>query len=142
LNYHLHIHAVNPAPAINKQQHLWREKPGKYLFNHKVLARVFRAKILEAMVRNRLRLPDDCPQQWVFDCQSVGSGGNTLIYLGWYLYRGVIQEKDILSCRDGKVTFLNAVYPDSLILIIRWGWSKRVLFKTTARIINKQKLHE
>jgi hypothetical protein len=28
-----------------------------------------------------------------------------LVYLGRYLYRGVIQEKDIVACQDGKVTF-------------------------------------
>jgi len=28
-----------------------------------------------------------------------------LVYLGRYLYRGVIQEKDIVACKDGLVTF-------------------------------------
>jgi len=28
-----------------------------------------------------------------------------LVYLGRYLYKGVIQEKDIVACRDGQVTF-------------------------------------
>ncbi len=27
------------------------------------------------------------------------------MYLGRYLYRGVIQEKDILACENGQVTF-------------------------------------
>ena len=39
------------------------------------------------------------------DCKEVGSGQQALVYLGRYLYRGVIQEKDILSCKDGRVTF-------------------------------------
>ena len=39
------------------------------------------------------------------DCKSVGTGESALIYLGRYLYRGVIQEKDILACKDGQVTF-------------------------------------
>jgi len=105
LGYHPHIHAVIPAAAINKTHRLWREKPGKYLFNHKALATVFRAKLLEALVEGQLKLPDNCPQHWVVDCQSVGSGEKALVYLGRYLYRGVIQEKDILSCQDGNVTF-------------------------------------
>ena len=41
---------------------------------------------------------------WV-DAKSVGSGGKVLVYLGRYLYKGVIQEKDIIACRDGLVTF-------------------------------------
>ena len=39
------------------------------------------------------------------DCKSVGSGASALVYLGRYLYRGVVQEKDIVACTDGQVTF-------------------------------------
>ena len=35
----------------------------------------------------------------------MGSGDKALVYLGRYMYRGVIREKDILSCQDGQVTF-------------------------------------
>jgi hypothetical protein len=45
------------------------------------------------------------PQKWVVDCKQVGSGDKALVYLGRYLYRGVIREKDILSCKEGKVTY-------------------------------------
>jgi hypothetical protein len=39
------------------------------------------------------------------DCKSVGSGETALVYLGRYLYRGVIREKDIVACQDGQVSF-------------------------------------
>jgi len=42
----------------------------------------------------------------VVDCKSVGTGEPALIYLGRYLYRGVIREKDIVACEDGQVRFL------------------------------------
>ncbi|MBT4289231.1 MAG: IS91 family transposase, partial [Deltaproteobacteria bacterium] len=35
----------------------------------------------------------------------VGKGKKAIIYLGKYLYKGVIQEKDILKNENGKVTF-------------------------------------
>ncbi|MCM8620623.1 MAG: transposase [Candidatus Accumulibacter sp.] len=38
-------------------------------------------------------------------CKSVGSGEKALIYLGRYLYRGVIREQDILACANGRVGF-------------------------------------
>jgi hypothetical protein len=41
----------------------------------------------------------------IVNCKKVGSGGKALVYLGRYLYRGVIREKDILSVQDGQVTF-------------------------------------
>ena len=45
------------------------------------------------------------PEQWVVDCKHVGTGEKALVYLGRYLYRGVIQEKDILRCDNGQVSF-------------------------------------
>jgi hypothetical protein len=41
----------------------------------------------------------------VVDGKSVGSGEKALVYLGFYLYRGVIAERDILTCENGNVTF-------------------------------------
>jgi hypothetical protein len=41
----------------------------------------------------------------VVDCKSVGSGKPALIYLGRYLYRGVIREQDILACDKGLVRY-------------------------------------
>ncbi len=98
-----------PAAAIDKTQTLWRtKKSGKntpYLFSHTALAEVFRAKMLEAITQEGFTLPKQHPSKWVVDCQSVGTGEKALIYLGRYLYRGVIREKDIMSCKNGKVTF-------------------------------------
>ena len=105
LDYHPHIHTVMPATVVDKLNKLTRTKQGKYLFNHKALAKVFRGKLLSKLAKENLVLPQAIPQKWVVDCQQVGTGDKALIYLGRYLYRGVIREKDILSCQDGKVTF-------------------------------------
>jgi hypothetical protein len=105
LDYHPHIHVVMPGASINKKTGLWRVKSPGYLFNHEALAKVFRAKVLEKIVDNNLHVPKNCPKQWVVDCQDVGNGDKALIYLGKYLYKGVIQEKDILKCQNGMVTF-------------------------------------
>lgn len=112
LDYHPHVHIVIPAAAIDPVKKLWRtkrkvkNKKGKYyLFNHKALAKVFRAKMLEAISKAGLALPKRYPEKWVVDCKSVGSGAKALTYLGRYLYRGVIQEKNILACKDGEVTY-------------------------------------
>jgi hypothetical protein len=100
---------VLPGAAINARQRLWRTKLSKskkhYLFSHKALAKVFRAKLLEAISQAGLALPDSAPKDWVVDCKAVGSGQKALVYLGCYLYRGVIQEKDIIACENGQVTF-------------------------------------
>jgi len=111
LDFHPHVHLVMPAAAMDTANRLWRTKgknhkhKGGYLFSHKALAKVFRAKLLEAITHEGLVLPAKYPNVWVVDCKSVGTGKKALIYLGRYLYRGVIQEKDIIDCKDGKVTF-------------------------------------
>ena len=105
LGFHPHIHVVMPSASINKKTGLWRVKSSKYIFNHKAMAKVFRAKLLKTLVDNNLRVPKDCPEKWVVDCKNVGNGDKALIYLGRYLYKGVIQEKDILKSENGMITF-------------------------------------
>jgi hypothetical protein len=109
LDYHPHVHLVMPAAALDAERKQWRTKrrkgKGSYLFNHKALAKVFRAKLLAAIAAAGLTLPERYPKEWVVDCKSVGSGESALIYLGRYLYRGVIAEKDIVACKDGQVSF-------------------------------------
>ena len=109
LEYHPHIHMVIPAAAVNLMSRCYRTKEcqGKrrYLFSHKTLAKVFRAKFLDALSRARLTLPQQYPEQWIVDCKAVGSGEKAIAYLGRYLYRGVIAQKDIVSCENGQVTY-------------------------------------
>jgi hypothetical protein len=118
LDYHPHVHLVMPAAAVrmrevatpDSEKKQWRTKrrskaKGGYLFNHKALAKMFRAKMLAGIEAAGLALPDRYPQDWVADCKSVGTGEKALIYLGRYLYRGVIAEKDIVAVADGEVSF-------------------------------------
>jgi len=128
LDFHPHVHMVMPAAALDAKRGVWRTKvrrtqrkrdkdanaavqgtpppSGGYLFNHKALAKVFRAKVLDAIQQAGLTLPAALPELWVVDCKCVGDGQKALLYLGRYLYRGVIQERDILRCDEhGNVTF-------------------------------------
>jgi len=61
--------------------------------------------MLDAINKAGLQLPVSYPKTWVADCKFAGSGEKALIYLGRYLYKGVVQEKDIVACQDGQVTF-------------------------------------
>ena len=98
-----HQGAANPNTARQDRQ---RPAGGGYLFNHKALAKVFRAKVLNAIEDAGLTLPPKLPATWVANCKAVGDGQKALLYLSRYLYRGVIQERDILRCDDkGNVTF-------------------------------------
>ena len=72
LDYHPHVHCVIPAAAIDTDKRLWRTKCGKkgryknqtgYLFNHKALAKVFRAKWLEAITQARTGTSSPLPRK-------------------------------------------------------------------------------
>jgi hypothetical protein len=110
LDYHPHVHLIMPAAAVDGARKQWRTRrrgkaKGGYLFSYKALAKVFRAKMLAGLEAAGLSLPGRHPKDWVVDCKSVGSGEPALVYLGRYLYRGVIRECDIVACQDGQVSF-------------------------------------
>jgi hypothetical protein len=69
------------------------------------LAKVFRARFLEALNKAGLSAPKSMPSKWVVDCAHVGKGLSALKYLSRYLYRGVILENNMVSSQDGNVTF-------------------------------------
>ena len=105
LDFHPHVHLVMPSVAFDAKQRLWRNKDSGYLFNEKALAKVFRAKMLDGIKRAGLKLPDSYPEDWVAHCKAVGFGDKALVYLGRYLYRGVLPENNIVANRDGNITF-------------------------------------
>ena len=107
LDYHPHVHLIVPAGAINMRSMQWRQrkKKEKVLFWAANLSRVFRAKWLEAMRLARLHCEETLPDAWVVHCKKVGRGQHALVYLGRYLYRGVLPEKNIIADRDGMVSF-------------------------------------
>ena len=105
LDYHPHIHVVVPGGGVDKAKKQWKKKKDKFLFNEFALAKVFRARFLQALNNARLCLPNSVPRKWVVDCTHVGKGLSALKYLSRYLYRGVISEKNIVSNQNGQVTF-------------------------------------
>jgi hypothetical protein len=105
LDFHPHVHVVVPGGGVNKRRRQWKKKKGKYLFNKKAMAKVFRARFLTALNEAGFSIPKRIPEEWVVDCTHVGKGITALKYLSRYLYRGVISEKNIVSNQNGQVTF-------------------------------------
>ena len=103
---HPHIHAIVPAGYYNKARRQWHQGNKGYLYNAFALAKVWRARMLEAINQHPLlSLPRSLPDKWVVDCRHIGRGPSVLKYLSRYLYRGVLPDKDILSTDNGQVTF-------------------------------------
>jgi hypothetical protein len=105
LDFHPHVHVVVPGGGVDKARKQWRKGKTKYLFNAMALAKVFRARFLEASGKAGLRLPISVPQKWVVNCKRAGKGPSALKYLSRYLHRGVIAENNIVSNQNGHITF-------------------------------------
>ena len=107
LDYHPHLHVVVPGGGIDVQRRQWKKFQGRYLFNARHLATVFRARMLQALTEADVDLPRGIRDQWVVDARNVGNGAPALAYLSRYLYRGVIhdQQIDAVDTVAGTVSF-------------------------------------
>lgn len=105
--YHPHIHLIVPGGGlyISKTATQWRSLNEKYFVNEFALATVFRGILLRMLFEQSIELPYGLPKQWVSHIKCVGRGEKALEYLSRYMYRGVINENDILSDDRGQVTF-------------------------------------
>jgi len=104
-DYHPHVHLIVPNGGFNKRHRFWQQKSNRYLFNGKALAKVFRAKFLSQMIQAGFYLPKQLPFKWITQCKRIGNGEPALIYLSRYLYRGVINEKDMTQTKNGEISF-------------------------------------
>jgi len=103
---HPHIHVVIPAGYYLKARQQWHKGTKNYLHNEFALAKVWRARMLEAVNQHdALQLPKRYPKKWVVDCRHVGYGEHALQYLSRYLYRGVLPDKDITCITTDSVAF-------------------------------------
>nr|VFK25060.1 MAG: Putative transposase [Candidatus Kentron sp. MB]VFK29802.1 MAG: Putative transposase [Candidatus Kentron sp. MB]VFK74950.1 MAG: Putative transposase [Candidatus Kentron sp. MB] len=84
LDYHPHVHFVMHAAAIDKEKKQWRTKE-EYLFSDRALAKVFRAKMLEAITDEELILPERHPKKWVVHGKFVVGTGDKALILSWSL---------------------------------------------------------
>lgn len=104
LDYHPHVHVVVPGGGVNQARKEWRKLKGNYLFNGRVLAKVFRAQLLTQLRKAGLTIPTT-PQRWIVQCQDAGHGESALKYLSRYLYRGVLSNRNLVSDDGQQVTF-------------------------------------
>jgi hypothetical protein len=105
LEYHPHVHLVVPGGCLNRRRRQWKKLRGKYLFNEFALAKVFRARVLDSLQATGLRLPESMPTQWVAHCVHMGKGLPALKYLSRYLYRGVMNENNLIADDGTTITF-------------------------------------
>ena len=96
---------IVPAGALDQRSRRWRQKPkgDRVLFWATNLSRVFRANWFEAMRVTGLRCQEPLPDAWVVHGKKVGRGEQALLYLGRYLYRGVLPDKNIIAVQAASL---------------------------------------
>ena len=104
LHFHPHVHLIVPAAAVDTKRNLWRTKDN-YLFNQRALAKVFRAKCFKRWKQAHLNWPKHAPNKWLVHCKSIGDAKPAIVYLGRYLYRGVLPSATSSSAKTDKSPF-------------------------------------
>jgi len=105
-NLHPHLHVIVAGGRYHSSRQVWHKGNKRYLFNAYALAKVWRARLLEAINQDeQMWLPEHIPEKWVVDCRCVGFGLPALQSISRYLYRGVLPDKDIIRVTETDVTF-------------------------------------
>ena len=119
LNAHFHLHCLVVGGAVAKDGMGWTPCKGKYLFNYKALALVFRGKFMDRMsykkqggklqfAGNKYETLKDkmYSKEWIVDVRNpVKNPEHVLQYLARYTHRVAIANSRIKALKDGMVTF-------------------------------------
>jgi len=125
LRFHPHIHCVVTGGGLNPDGERWIAARRRYLFPAKVMAKLFRGKLLDVIAKDwnagELVCPPDLAQprafarlkdalykkQWVVYAKTpFGGPAQVFSYLGRYTHRVAISNQRLLSLDDGSVRFI------------------------------------
>jgi hypothetical protein len=108
LVYHPHVHCLVPGGGVTPDQE-WRPARKKFLVPVKALCPIFRAMVRDAVAKELpdLKVPPAVwDKPWVVYAKPALAGPQAVLaYLGRYVHRTGIANRNILSIEDGQVTF-------------------------------------
>ncbi len=109
LRYHPHVHILLPAGGLAPGANDWIAAPQpRFLLPVKALAKIFRAKIRDALASHDLLSvvpPAVWATPWIVHAKPAGSGDAVLRYFAPYIYRIALCNPRIVSRNRGRVTF-------------------------------------
>jgi hypothetical protein len=109
LTYHPHVHYVVPGGGLSDDGESWLPSGAQFFLPVRPLSVLYRAKFRACLQRAGLLNqidPDVWKQPWVVHSQAVGDGRASLKDLAPYVFRVAISDRRIISCENGRVTFL------------------------------------
>jgi len=136
LHFHPHLHCVVPGGGLSADHQRWIAARRRFLLPVKVLSRLFRRLVLEALQKAHTagalqffgELESLCDpsafsqflaplgqKEWVVYAKPpFGGPAHVLEYLGRYTHRVAISNQRLLTLQDGQVSFQWTDYRDSL----------------------------
>jgi hypothetical protein len=108
LQYHPHIHYVVPGGAFSTSDGQWHPSPVSFFAPVKVISKIFRAKLRDELKRLDVIKdidPDVWQQDFVVNCQAVGTCHESVRYLAPYVFKVAISNSRIIKLEGGKVFF-------------------------------------
>ena len=120
LLFHPHLHCIVPGGGLDPGHTHWIAARADFFLPVRVLAEVFRGKLLAALEKaiDRTEIPqrrDEDPhalltraatKRWVVYCKSPFAGPEqVLAYLARYTHRIALSNDRLISLHDGQVTF-------------------------------------
>lgn len=108
LQYHPHIHYIVPGGAVSKSDSTWHSSRLEFFAPVRVMSRIFKAKLRDEFTRIGLIDtidPHVWQQDFVVNCQAVGTCQESIRYLAAYVFKVAISNSRIIKVEDGKVFF-------------------------------------
>jgi hypothetical protein len=119
LLYHPHLHCIVTGGGLHLDGSRWVSAKRGFLFSVRILARVFRGKLLHKLehasnsgaIEDRKGDPSDrlrkaARKDWVVYSKPPFAGPEQVLrYLGRYTHRIAISNERLVSMQDGRVTF-------------------------------------
>ena len=108
MSYHPHIHYIVPGGALSKSDSKWHCSRIDFFLPVKAMSKIFKAKFRDFMKKSGLyhKIPSDVwNQDWIVNCQAIGSGEQSIKYLAFYVFKVAISNSRIVKVENRKVFF-------------------------------------
>lgn len=108
LTFHPHVHFLIPGLAVSDDQKKIVFSKEHFLVYAPNLSKIFRAIFVKGLRQANITGIDFntlFETDWVVDVRSVGSGQKAIEYTAKYVFKTAISNQNVLSCKNGMVTF-------------------------------------
>lgn len=106
--FHPHIHFLIPGVAVSNDKTKILFSKNHFLAFAPSVSKIFRARFMKLLRNSDVREINANPafkKDWVVDIRSVGNGKKAIEYVARYIYKTAISNNNIISCKEGVVSF-------------------------------------